>query len=322
LFFKATNATITPMISAVVPVFNEEESVDAFFIELTKELRKLGHSFEVIFVDDGSNDNTLSLLKKIESKNKFVRIFSFQRNHGKAEALTYGFQKAKGDLIVTLDADLQDRPSEIKNLLAKQKEGYDVVSGWRKNRKDSLAKILFSKMFNFLSATFWGVRLHDYNCGLKLYTASSAKCLDLYGGMHRFIPLLVADAGFKVTEIPVVHDVRKFGKSKYNAIKVLTQMPDMMTMLFISKYGKRPLHFFGFVGAILFGIGVLFGIYLSLLHFQGHSIGDRPLLLLSLLLMILGVQIAFTGLVADFILHTSRGNGSSPSILLRYSSRA
>ncbi len=307
------------MISVVIPAFNEEESINVFFAELVKQIKKITVSYEVIFVDDGSQDKTLALLKKIESKNKFVSVYSFQRNHGKAEALTFGFQKAKGDLILTLDADLQDKPSEVYKLIKKQKEGYDLVSGWRKNRKDSFAKILFSKMFNFLAGTLWGVKLHDYNCGLKLYTKEAAKSVNLYGGMHRFIPLLVAQEGFRVTEVAVVHDIRRFGKSKYNAIKVLTQMPDMMTMFFLSKYGKRPLHFFGFVGVSLFGLGVLIGIYLSILHFLGEPIGTRPLLFLSLLLMILGVQISFTGLIADLMINLSFRN-SSPHFLLKYSS--
>lgn len=309
------------MLSLVVPVFNEEDSIPHFYSEVKKYLPRWSKEWEIIFVDDGSSDSTLKLLKDLENKDRNVFVFSFRRNHGKAEALTFGFQKAKGDLILTLDGDLQDKPSEVEKLLKKQKKGFDLVSGWRKERKDSLAKILFSKMFNWLAATFWGVRLHDYNCGLKLYTSDAAKSLTLYGGMHRFIPLLIAESGFSVTEVPVVHDVRKYGKSKYNAIKVLTQMPDMMTMLFISKYGKRPLHFFGFVGGSLFGLGILIGMYLSILHFQGHSIGDRPLLFLGLLLMILGIQISFTGLIADLILHISNRNGSSSPILLRYSGR-
>lgn len=309
------------MLSLVVPVFNEEESVNHFYQEVEKYISSWDKDWEIIFVDDGSNDKTLSLLREIEKKDKNVRVYSFRRNHGKAEALTFGFQKAKGDLILTMDGDLQDKPSEVEKLLKKQKEGYDLVSGWRKDRKDSFAKIVFSKLFNFLASTFWGVRLHDYNCGLKLCTRDAAKSLNLYGGMHRFIPLLVAEAGFSVTEVAVVHDIRRFGKSKYNAIKVLTQMPDMMTMLFLSKYSKRPLHFFGFIGAILSFLGLLILFYLSILHFQGHSIARRPLLFLGMLLILAGLQVGFTGLIADLILHISSRNGSASTILLKYSSR-
>ncbi|MEK9175906.1 MAG: glycosyltransferase family 2 protein [Patescibacteria group bacterium] len=309
------------MFSVIVPVFNEEESVLHFYDELKKYLSSLSKESEIIFIDDGSQDKTLSLIKDLEKKDNSVRVFSFRRNHGKAEALTFGFQKAKGDLILTLDADLQDKPSEIKKLVEKQKEGYDLVSGWRKDRKDSFAKIIFSKMFNFMASFFWGVRLHDYNCGLKLYTSEAAKSLNLYGGMHRFIPLLVAEAGFSVTEVPVVHDIRRYGKSKYNAIKVLTQMPDMMSMLFLSKYSKRPLHFFGFIGLALVGLGVLISLYLTILHFQGESIGRRPLLFLGMLLIISGLQVSFTGLIADLVLSLSRKNEITSSILLKYSSK-
>ena len=309
------------MISVVVPVFNEEESILHFYSELKKYLPTWSKDHEIIFVDDGSTDKTLSLLKDLQKKDPKVRIFAFRRNHGKAEALTFGFQEAQGDLILTLDADLQDKPSEVKKLLDKQKEGFDLVSGWRKERKDSFAKIIFSKMFNFMAGTFWGVRLHDYNCGLKLYTRDLAQSLNLYGGMHRFIPLLAAQEGFSVTEVAVVHDIRRFGKSKYNAIKVFTQMPDMMTMLFLSKYSKRPLHFFGFIGMILVFLGILIFIYLSILHFQGHSIGRRPLLTIDMILIISGLQTGFTGLIADLILHISSKNEKTSSILLKYSSK-
>ena|SRR3989304_7690830 len=308
------------MLSAVVPVFNEEESLDKFYPRLASVLPKLDKEYEIIFVDDGSQDKTLELLKELEKKDKNVRVFSFRRNHGKAEALTFGFQKTKGDFVVTLDADLQDRPEEIENLLQKAKEGFDLVSGWRKNRKDSFVKIIFSKFFNLMAFAFWGIKLHDYNSGLKLYTKDAAKSLNLYGGMHRFVPLLVAQEGFRVTEVPITHDIRRFGKSKYNAIKLITQSPDMMTMIFLSKYSKRPLHFFGFIGAILFGLGVLISIYLSILRFQGETIGNRPLLLLGILLIISGIQIGFSGLIADLVLSVSSKNQSLSGISLKYSS--
>lgn len=309
------------MLSVVVPAFNEEESISHFYDELLKVLPKLDSNYEIVFIDDGSQDKTLDLLKELEKKDSNVKVFSFRRNHGKAEALTFGFQKAKGDLIITLDADLQDRPSEIRKLIDKQKEGFDLVSGWRKDRKDSFAKIIFSKFFNLTAQIFWGIKLHDYNCGLKLYTSEAAKSLNLYGGMHRFVPLLVAEQGFKVTEVPVIHDARKYGKSKYNALKILTQMPDMMTMLFLSKYGKRPLHFFGFVGAFLFVLGLLISIYLSILHFQGETIGDRPLLLLGIVLIISGIQVGLSGLIADLVLNTSAKSSNTSEISLRYTSK-
>jgi glycosyltransferase involved in cell wall biosynthesis len=292
------------MISAVVPVFNEEESLESFYEVLVGALLKLGN-FEVVFIDDGSTDSSLEIMKKFAAKDKNVRIFSFRKNQGKAEGLTLGFKMAKGDYIVTLDADLQDRPEEIKRLLDKSKEGFDLVSGWRKDRKDSFKTILSSKLFNFIMSAFWGVHLHDYNCGLKFYKSEAAKSINLYGGMHRFIPLLIVEKGFKVTEIPVVHEKRKFGKSKYGFSKIFKDIPDMFTILFLSKYAKRPLHFFGLIGGIASGIGSLILLYLYALRLMGQSIGTRPLLTFGMLLVLAGFQLLFTGFLADLILHIS-----------------
>ena len=296
------------MISAVVPAFNEEESLAAFYKVLVPNLSKLDKSYEIIFVDDGSTDSSLEILQKIASKNEKVKVYSFRKHQGKAEMLTYGFKMAKGDYIVTLDADLQDRPEEIENLLQKAKEGFDLVSGWRKNRKDSIYMKFPSKVFNFLMSAFWGVHLHDYNCGLKLYTKDAAKSLDLYGGMHRFIPLLVSEKGFEVTEIPVVHEPRRFGKSKYGFSKVFKDIPDMFTILFLTKYAKRPLHFFGLAGIVLLTIGFFILLYLTIIHFLGEQIGTRPLLIFGMLLMLAGFQILFTGFIADLILNISEKN--------------
>ena len=301
------------MLSAVIPVLNEEESLEAFYKVLIPNLSKLDKDYEVVFIDDGSTDSTLMLLKELEAKNEKVKIISFRKNRGKAEALTAGFQAAKGDLIVTLDADLQDRPEEIGRLIEKQKEGFDLVSGWRKDRKDALKTRISSKLFNFVMSAFWGVHLHDYNCGLKLYTKEAAKSVNLYGGMHRFIPLLVSEKGFDVTEIPVVHEKRKFGKSKYGFSKIFKDIPDMFTILFLTRYAKRPLHFFGLIGGILSTIGVFILSYLTILHFQGQTIGDRPLLIFGILLVLAGFQVLFTGFLADLILHISEKNGSNMS---------
>jgi len=296
------------MISVVVPAFNEEESLEEFYSVLVSSLAKFG-AYEIIFVDDGSTDSSLDLMKKIAVKNKKVRIVSFRKNQGKAEALTVGFKMAKGDYIVTLDADLQDRPEEIGNLLDKLKEGFDVVSGWRKNRKDSLRTRLSSELFNSIMSFFWGTNLHDYNCGLKAYTNEAAKSLNLYGGMHRFIPLLVAGNGFEVTEIPVVHEKRKYGKSKYGFSKIFKDVPDMLTILFLTRFAKRPLHFFGFIGGITFLVGLISLLYLTILHFMGQTIGRRPLLTIGILLVIAGLQTVFTGFLADLILHINSQNG-------------
>ncbi|MCL6096459.1 MAG: glycosyltransferase family 2 protein [Patescibacteria group bacterium] len=308
------------MLSAVVPVYNEEESLGAFYKVLIPNLSKLDKGYEVIFVDDGSTDKTLKILKDFEKKNKNVKILSFRKNRGKAEVLTSGFQAAKGDFIVTLDADLQDRPEEIGKLLQKAKEGFDLVSGWRKERKDALKTKLSSKLFNFIMSAFWGVHLHDYNCGLKLYTKEAAKSVSLYGGMHRFIPLLVSEKGFNVTEVAVAHEKRRFGKSKYGFSKIFRDIPDMFTILFLTKYAKRPLHFFAIVGGIIGTIGFFILLYLSILRFMGEKIGTRPLLVFGVLLVLAGFQVLFTGFLADLILHISEKNNenSQPEEGLRY----
>ena len=307
------------MISVVVPVFNEEEVVSEFFKELSKILPKIDKNSEIIFVDDGSTDNTLDLLKKIAEKNDNIKIFSFRKHRGKAEALTLGFKKAQGEQILTIDADLQDRPDQIEKLIKKSKEGWDLVSGWRKNRKDSFAKNISSKIFNFISSIFWGLKVNDLNCGLKLYTRQAAKSLNLYGGMHRFIPLILFQEGFSVAEVPVVHDKRKLGKSKYGFSKVFTEIPDMFTMLFLSRYSKRPLHFFAPIGGIMFFIGLMILFHLTFLRLEGYRIGNRPLLLFGILLVLTGLQIFFTGFLADLILHRS-SKDEDDSFLLKYSS--
>lgn len=294
------------MISIVVPVLNEEESIITFHSVLSEELKKLNTSYEILFIDDGSSDKSLHVLKDIAKKDNSIHIYAFRRNQGKAEALMLGFQKAKGDKIITLDADLEDQPSEIGSLLKKADEGWDIVIGWRKERKHSFLSRMSSKLFNFFTYLFWGMHLHDYNSGLKFITNDCAKELRLYGGMHRFIPLLAYQNGYSVTEIPVKHEKRKYGKSKYSKFKVLKDIPDMFTMLFLSNYSKRPLHFFGIVGGSMLLIGLIILMYLSILHFQGQSINRRPLLLGGALLTISGLQVFFTGFIAELLISISQ----------------
>lgn len=308
------------MLSVVIPVFNEEESLEAFYKELTSVVPDLDKDYEIIFVDDGSKDKSLDILKGFAAKNKNVRVFSFRRNQGKSEVLSFGFGKSSGDYVVTLDADLQDKPSEISKLLSKlKKESFSLVCGWRKNRKDSFAKIIASRVFNSLASFFWGVKLHDYNCGLKVYARVAAKSLRLYGGLHRFIPLLVFQQGFTVTEVPVEHEVRKFGKSKYGFSKLWKDLPDIFTMLFLNKYGQRPLHFFGPIGFVflLIGFGIL--VYLTIGKvFYGLGIGNRPIIFLGMLLVLGGFQVLFTGFLADLIINNSQK--TEKEFFLKYSS--
>lgn len=293
------------MISIVVPVLNEEDSLDLFHKELNKVIVGLKEEYEIIFVDDGSTDNSLEVLKKLAKENNKIKIFSFRRNMGKAEALTYGFIKAAGDFVITLDADLQDKPTEIPKLLEKAREGVEVVSGWRKNRKDKSKMKVISHLFNFLIAWLFDLHLHDLNCGLKVYTKEAAKSMRLYGGLHRFIPLLAYEQGFTVDEVVVEHAPRKYGKSKYSFSKLWKDLPDMFTIIFLVKYGKRPLHFFGIAGGILAFIGILILGYLTVLRFMGESIGRRPLLFFGMLLLLAGFQIFFTGFLADLMINIS-----------------
>ncbi len=306
------------MISVVIPVFNEEESLSELYKNLIKSIKKIDINYEFIFVDDGSIDGTLDILKDMEKNDKLVKIFSFRRNQGKAEALTFGFQKAKGDYIVTLDADLQDKPQEMQKLLEKLKEGWDVVCGWRKNRNDSFPKVISSKVFNLVASCFWGLKLHDYNCGLKAYTKDAAESLHLYGGMHRFIPLLAFQNGFRVCEIPVAHEKRKYGKSKYGFSKIIKDLPDIFTMLFLTRYSNRPLHFFGLMGGVLLIAGIVILGYLSILRLEGEVIGRRPLLFFGMLLILSGLQVIFTGFLADLLINLSQNQRTEP--LLKYSS--
>lgn len=310
------------MLSLIIPAYNEEESIGLLYKELCKIIPSLSNDYEIIFIDDGSTDETFKILKDFLSKDKKIRLFSFRRNQGKAEALTLGFQKARGDIIVTLDADLQDKPGEIGKLIKKKKEGFDLVSGWRKNRKDSIFKKIFSAFFNFLASFFWGLKLHDYNCGLKIYSKEAAKSLNLYGGTYRFIPLILYEQGFKVSEEPIVHERRKFGKSKYGISKVFKDLPDMFTMFFLSKYSEKPLHFFGTIGFALFIAGLSILGYLTVLRILGEAIGRRPLLFLGMLLVISGLQVFFTGFLADLIIHLLQGSRekNDSDFNLKYSS--
>lgn len=306
------------MISIVVPVFNEEENLKLLYSDVTETVKDLDKNYEILFIDDGSTDKSFDILKEFEKKNKNIRIFSFRKNQGKAEALTFGFQKAKGDYIITLDADLQDKPEEISRFLDKLKEGYDVVCGWRKERRDNFKKLLSSKIFNTTVKFFWGLRIHDYNCGFKAYTSEAAKSLSLYGGLHRFIPILTFQNGFRITEIPVDHEKRHYGKSKYSFSKIFKDLPDMFTILFLTRYSSRPLHFFSLVGGILFIFGVFILSYLSILRFQGEMIGRRPLLFLGMLLVLSGLQTLLTGFIADLVANLSQKSKNKP--MLKYSS--
>jgi len=298
----------TPAFSIVIPVHNESESVAELVASIDSALAPMGAHHETLFVDDGSTDDTLEKLRRLADSHRGIRIFSFRRNLGKSHALECGFRMATGDYILTMDADLQDDPGDLPHMFEQLKSrSLDIVSGWRRNRRDNALKILSSKLFNLIVVRMlFGATFKDMNSGLKLYRAHVARELQLYGGMHRFIPLIASEMGFRVAEVPVTHHERKYGSSKYRSTKILTELPDLLTLFFLVKYNRRPLHFFGKIGSVLFAVGFAFLMYLTLLWFRGHPIGTRPLLSFGVLLILVGGQIVFTGLLADLIVNMSQ----------------
>ncbi len=311
--FSINKSTMNKSISILIPVFNEQDSLEELLAQINQTLdKKLSeYKSEIIFINDGSTDDSLNVLKKLSKKDKKIKIASFRKNLGKAVALNYGFQKSTGDLIVTLDADLQDIPSNIPVLISKVSEGYDLVVGWRKERVNPKNKTLPSLIFNFIINKSSQIPLHDFNTGLKVMKKQVAKELSLYGELHRFIPVLAYERGFKVAEVPVTHNTRKFGKTKYGLSRMVRGFFDFLTVMFLGNFSQRPLHFFGVIGLVSIFLGVIFGSYLSILHFQGESIGRRPLLNLSLLLVLGGLQILSIGFIGELLIN-SKHNKNLP----------
>ena len=289
------------LISVVIPVFNEENSLEKLYSELFQVLAPF-RSWEIIFVDDGSDDNSHKVLMKMADEDSRIVAIRFFKNFGKADALSEGFQHARGDIIITMDADLQDDPAEIPHLIKKINEGWDLVSGWKKNRHDPLLKRIPSRLFNFTTRLFTGVKIHDFNCGLKAYRRKVINALNIYGGLHRYIPAMAGQKGFSVTEIEVHHRPREFGKTKYGGNRFFHGFFDLFTMLFTSKYFNRPLHFFGFIGLTLFMAGLIISIYLTASWFQGIWIGNRPIFFLGILLLIVGIQFFSIGLLGELFI--------------------
>lgn len=289
-------------LSLVIPLYNEEESLVELMRRIRDALDALGHEWEVLFIDDGSTDGSYAVLEKLYVQYAgHLRLFRFSRNYGKAAALSVGFEKARGDVIVTMDADLQDDPAAIPDMLALLDNGWDLVSGWKKVRHDPLEKRLPSKLFNLVVSMMSGVRLHDFNCGFKAYRAHVAKGLDVYGDRHRFLPALAHWDRFRVTEMPVPHHARQFGKSKYGLSRYYKGLLDLVTLVFLRKYLRNPLHFFGLLGLAFMAVG---GGVLAYFGFEWAISGNlrvRPLVLLAVGSVIMGIQFVSIGLLGEMI---------------------
>lgn len=292
------------MISVVTPVFNEEKSLTELYQRIKATL--VGKKWEIIFVNDGSTDNSGKIIKELAEKDLNIKLVSFRTNQGKSQALMAGFAGTKGEIIITIDADLQDQPEEIEKLLAKLNEGYDLVSGWKRKRNDPWPNVVFSQFFNLILRKLTKVNLHDVNCGFKIYRREVIGKLNLYGDLYRFIPVLAAKSGFKVTEIEVTHGSRRFGKSKYKFTKFFFGSFDLLTVLFLINFKNKPLQFFGTIGSLLFGSGTLISLYLTFLRLRGQSIGRRPLLILGILLIIVGIQLFTFGFLAELIVNQEK----------------
>ena len=300
--------------SVVVPLFNEQESLPELHHQICRACESMRISFEVIFVDDGSRDGSFEVLEQIHKKDPRAKIVQFRKNFGKAEALAAGFSVASGECVATLDADLQDDPAEIPKLMVQLKAGYDLVSGWKKKRKDPLSKRIPSRFFNRIVSLLTGVRIHDFNCGLKLYRREVVDTVRLYGELHRYIPALAHWEGFRVSEVVVNHRSRKYGKTKYGFSRFLKGALDLITVMFLTKYTKRPLHLFGLIGLVSSLAGTGITLYLVVLRIMKISyLSNRPLLFIGVLLLILGIQFISIGLLGEMITR-SQAKGHEYSI--------
>lgn len=296
-----------PTISFVLPAKNEAESIEPLYKGIIGEARKIGKPFEIIFVDDGSTDDTFNQMLKLHQKDKTVKIIKHRGNFGKSVALQSGFNLSQGEIIVTMDTDLQDDPKEIPVFLKKIDEGYDLVSGWKKQRYDPSSKKIPSKIGNFLTRILTGIKVHDLNCGFKAYKRAVVKNIYLYGELYKFIPVLAARQNFKIAEIVVNHKPRKHGKSKFGWERNIKGFLDLLTIVFLTGYSRRPGHFFGFFGLSFLTIGFFINLYIAYLRFTTGTIQYRqPLLFLGMLLMIIGVQLISTGLLAEMIVNLNQ----------------
>lgn len=294
-------------ISIVVPLFNEEGSLHELHQQISTVLDSANLPAELLFIDDGSTDRSMDVLTELHSRDSRIKVFQFRKNYGKSAALAQGFKEARGEIIITLDADLQDDPKEIPNLIAKLDQGYDLVSGWKKERKDPFIKRSTSRLFNRVTRMMTGLTIHDINCGLKAYRREVTESVRVYGQLHRFLPVLAQWEGFKVGEVVVHHRARKYGTTKFGISRFAAGFFDLITVLFITRYTKRPLHLFGFVGLLTFIFGSAISIYLAFerIFFEKY-LSRRPLLWFGILAIIVGVQFISIGLLGELVTETRK----------------
>ncbi|MAX29859.1 MAG: glycosyltransferase [Candidatus Marinimicrobia bacterium] len=294
-------------LSIIVPVYNEQDSLNQLYAEIKDNVQDK-YSWELIFINDGSSDKSKEIILDLVNSDSNVKLIDFLINKGKSEALNTGFKKCSGNVVLTLDADLQDDPNEIGAFVSKVKETNGLVSGWKKNRLDSLSKRIQSKIFNFVLRFLTKIKLHDFNCGFKAYPLDAVKMINIYGGLHRFIPVLVKNNGFAVSELVVNHRKRKHGYSKYTKSRIFHGFFDLITLMFFKRYLTRPLHLFGLLGLVLFMLGIIINVYLTINWFNGIWITPfkNPLFFLGLLLLIIGVQFFSIGLVCELIVNINK----------------
>jgi glycosyltransferase involved in cell wall biosynthesis len=298
-------------ISVVIPLLNEHDSLEELHDWIASVMQSNSLSYEILFIDDGSTDGSWNVIQKLRKKNTAVVGLKFSKNFGKSQALHAGFARTKGDVVITMDADLQDSPDEIPELYEMiKKQGYDIVSGWKKKRYDSFfAKNLPSKLFNWAARKISGLSLHDFNCGLKAYRSEVVKTVEVYGEMHRYIPVLAVNAGFSnIVEKVIIHQARKYGKTKFGMERFINGFLDLITIWFISKFGRRPMHFFGLLGVIMFMIGLGFATYLGIdklfLNPSGRLIANRPEFFIALTTMVIGTQFFVAGFLGEIVLQS------------------
>lgn len=292
-------------ISVVIPLYNEEESLPELAAWIKRVMDEHSYSYEIIMVDDGSSDKSWKVVEELSAENPNVKGIQFRRNYGKSAALNRGFDAAAGDVVITMDADLQDSPDEIPELRKMiQEDGFDLVSGWKKKRYDPISKTIPTKLFNWATRKLSGIYLHDFNCGLKAYKNDVVKCVDVYGEMHRYIPVLAKKAGFKkIGEKVVEHRARKYGTTKFGLERFINGFLDLLSVTFVTKFGKRPMHLFGTLGVFTFFIGFLILLWLSIekIFFNVPKIAERPLFFLGILTFTIGIQLFLTGFIAELV---------------------